>query len=109
MGKVWSTYCGVGCPDLETNVGEGLAGRGVDDLDVEDQLDTILTLGNVRADILARDVYIIGISISQHKSYTPPPPRPPTNDTNEQKHPQYGPSVTSSCRMQVAVDPKISS
>lgn len=50
------TYSGVGAPGLKGNVGEGLAGGGVDDLDVENDVDALLVLGDVGADVLAGDV-----------------------------------------------------
>jgi hypothetical protein len=43
-------------PHLEVDVGDGLAGIDVDDLVVEHNVDTLLVLDDVAADVLAGDV-----------------------------------------------------
>lgn len=43
-------------PDLKVDVGNGLAGLDIVDLEVEGKIDTGLVLGDVLADILASDV-----------------------------------------------------
>lgn len=47
--------CGVAVPRLEGDVGQGLAGGGVDKLDLKGQGDTGLGVGDVLANELARD------------------------------------------------------
>lgn len=50
------TYGGIGIPGLESYVGDGFAGVGVDDLDVKGQGNALLAISDVLADQLARDV-----------------------------------------------------
>lgn len=47
---------GVGVPDISPDIGEGLAGRDVDELDVGHDGNTLLVVDQVRADVLAKDV-----------------------------------------------------
>lgn len=47
---------GVAVPHLEVDVGDGIAGLDIDDLVVEDNVESILLLDDVFSDILASDV-----------------------------------------------------
>lgn len=44
-------------PDLEVHILEGLARGDVENLEIEREVDALLLLDNVLADVLARDVY----------------------------------------------------
>lgn len=48
--------CGIAGPDLDDRVGYWVAGGHVDDLGVEDELNTLLVLAGILTDILASDV-----------------------------------------------------
>lgn len=52
-----ATYGGVGAPDVNVGVGDGLACLVVHNLDGKRHLDTPLAVGDVLADLLALDVY----------------------------------------------------
>lgn len=52
----------VAVPDLEHGVGDGVAGRHVDYLGVEDEVDAYLGLGDVFADVFSGDVWGINVS-----------------------------------------------
>ena len=54
--RVNCTYGGVAVPQIGVDLGDGLAGVGVDELDVHEQGDTLLVLGNVLADELTGNV-----------------------------------------------------
>ena len=43
-------------PDLKVDVGDGVAGLNIVDLEVESKINTGLVLGDILADVLARDV-----------------------------------------------------
>jgi hypothetical protein len=50
------TYGGIGVPGFEGYIGDGLAGVGVDELNIEGQGNALLAISNVLADQLARNV-----------------------------------------------------
>lgn len=60
----WVTHGGIAVPEIHVDIGQGIAGVGVNELDVHVQSNTLLVIDNVLADKLTAHVwYLLDTSI----------------------------------------------